>query len=241
MGFYLLLLLAVVLAAGAFLLRGRAESGGLQIGLAVGALAALLLGLATRSSTPTLELSEYEETAGYMLGERLMDVVADEGPILVLRGPFALNSEDPTSSRFRGLRKACGDRDLVEAGPDPLGVGAPYPTFHILEGENWSNHVADWCRQYPNAAAVVSLLFEFPPIAQSWSQDLPPLYGFTAGPSQAWAASMQKGHLKALVRYKSGTGARDLPPPGASPHDVFNLRFDLVTPETFQDSLQRSR
>jgi hypothetical protein len=231
-----LYLLALALAAAAAWSRGRTKSRGLPAGLAVAALAALALGLAARPQQPELQLLEYEEIAGYVLGTRMLEDIPAEGPILVLRSPSPADSDEPSAARLRGLRQACSGRTLVEAGPDPLDWGPPSGDFRIFDGDSWTAQVAPWCREYPDAAAVVSLLFEFPTLDDAGNADLPPLYGFTAGPSTAWMDAMQNHTLQAVVRYKPGASARDVPQHGASPQEVFNLRFDLLTPDNARDA-----
>jgi hypothetical protein len=232
-----LILVALALTIGATLLRKREESKRIRFGLVIAALAAFGIGLTIRSSTSEPDLQEYEELAGYRLGKVLLDRVDGGGPILVLRSPTDLQSEEPTAGRCRGLRSACSGYTVIEAGPDPLELGPPSDDFQILEGENWTEEVVPWCGQYPNAVAVVSLLFEFPPLATVWDQDLPLLYGFATGPSLAWAHAMRAGQLQAVVRYKTVAGAPSLPPRGATPEQAFDHHFELVTPETLEDVL----
>lgn len=230
-----LTLLALALAAGASLSHGReAAARWILTGVAAAALAPLGLGLLGCSSK--LDLRQFEEIAGYRLGKMVLEAVDGEGPILVLRRPSDLRSDEPTASRFRGLREACSDWALIEAGPDPLALGPPYDAFYIFPGEDWASRVAEWCRQHPDAVAVVSLLFEFPPLEDSWDDDLPPLYGFTAGPSRAWAELMRDGWLEAVIRYRDG-GPRDATLPKRSPEEAFDHYFELVTPETLRDAM----
>jgi len=230
-------LIIVALAAGARLFRGREGSRRIRAGWVIAALLPLGLGLSSCSNAP--DLQAYEEVAGYRMGELLLEAVDGDGPVLVLRSPSDLGSDEPTAGRSRGLRKACSGHAVIEAGPDLLSLGPPSDDFHILAGEDWADQVAAWCEQYPDAVAVVSLLFEFPPLETSWSQDLPPLYGFTAGPSQAWAEAMQEGVLKAIIRYRPGAtiGGRESPSGESSPEDAFDHHFELVTPENLRDAL----
>ena len=221
-------------AIGPGRLRGRSGSRVFTAGWPLGVAASLGLGLLGCSDSPRQKLMEYEEVAGQRLGEWVMNSVAGDGPILILRSPSDLDSDEPTAGRCRGLRRACPGRSFIEAGPDPLDWGPPSEDFHILTGEDWADQILAWCGQHPDAVAVVSLLFEFPPLPNTGAQDLPPFYGFTAGPSPNWAKAMQAGRLKAVVRYTSGNGAPNLPPRGASAEEIFDLRFELITPENFQ-------
>jgi len=232
-----LILVALALIIGAALLRKREEANRIRLGLIFAALAALGLGLIIRSGTSEPDLQEYEELAGYRLGKLLLERVDGRGPILVLRSPTDLQSEEPTAGRCRGLRSACSSYTVIEAGPDPLELGPPSDDFQILEGENWTEEIVPWCDQYPSAVAVVSLLFEFPPLATVWDQDLPLLYGFASGPSSAWTHAMRAGQLQAVVRYKPVAGAPSLPPRGASPEQAFDHHFELVTPENLEGVL----
>ena len=164
-----------------------------------------------------------------------MRTVSGEGPILVLRSPSDLHSEETTAGRCRGLRKACPDHVVIEAGPDPLGLGPPSSDFHILSSEDLAGQIVALSKQHPDAVAVVSLLFEFPPMGNAWARDLPPLYAFAAGPSRSWVKPLREGRLKAVVRYKSQGGVHEVPARGASAEDVFDDHFELLTSESLRE------
>lgn len=233
----LLSVLAVLLLVAAVGLRGREGSRGPQVGLAVASLAVVALATLSRPGSPQEQLREFEEVAGYGLGEMVMEASEGKGPILVLRSASDLQSDEPTAIRFRGLRKACSGHALIEAGPDPSGLGPPANGFEILEGEQWFEQVAAWSRQHPDAVAVVSLLFEFPDLADTWAEDLPPLYGFAAGPPENWVRAMRGGWLKAVVRYRPHSNPNSAPPRGASRQEMFDLRFERLTRETAEEAL----
>lgn len=203
--------------------------------------AAFLVGCGKKAGSD-FKLQKYEEVGGYKLGEAVMDAIPDPGLIVVLRAPSEVkDQDDPTAGRFRGLQDALPGYTFAHAGPDPVGFGAPSDDFHVFSSGDLADQIVDFTKQQDKPVAVVSLLFEFPALGKKWSGDMPPIFGFTAGPSQEWARAMNSGWLKALVRPKQGASSQDIPPKGASTDEAFAKRFEMVLPDALKQSLDGPR
>jgi hypothetical protein len=275
----LLVLLLVVVAAGWWMGR-KGQAAGRTVSVVAGA-AAILLSLLSLlfggKESAEGHPDVFSHAVGSVLGEKLAGDLPDGGRVLVIQMPVVWYGEGEARTRadatrqaqMQGLREKAGKGrfDFVEARLDAF---VPLEQLRVMALE--SNRglplkaYQTWLAEVPDAVAVVSFLPLIPSFSPKMLSRIPPLYGVSYMPADAWEPLLNDAGAGGgvVVDRKDGdwqTGlkvAEGGTTPGAipavvldrqdgdwhrepgrfmSPRDVFDLRFRLVTPQNISETV----
>jgi hypothetical protein len=274
-----LVLLLAVLAAGWWIGRKNGEASRTLLAVAGGiatlvALFSLLLGgPAPADGHPDV----FAHAVGSVLGEKLAGDFPDGGRVLVIQMPVAWyggeeameKAEATSNAQMQGLQESGGARNFAFVSAR-LETVAPLDQLRAVALESARGlppqAYRTWLADVPDAVAIVSFLPLMPTLTPQMLSELPPLYGISFAPADAWAPLLRSagaaggvvvdrkdgdwqaplkvaeggapiGGIPAVVLDRQDGDWHAEPGRFMSPQDVFDLRFQLVTPGTIDDAV----
>ncbi len=241
------LLILVLIALVVVYARRKAQPDLARVALPVlGALALLLVGVRTLRSDRTAAIvhvsASYAEAQGYVLGEALADTIPKGSKVLVVRWdtphePYPALAEGELQGLLAAVKRA--DLELVQVGPDPFAPANENPDSVNSLGETGVpvDMVAEWMTTHPDIAAIISFCELHPHVLRKSPPNLPPLY-FVAHSdlNRSLYQAVETGKAKAVVLLKPGSDWRTTPPSGSA-HDVFAVRYLLLTKDNLTEIL----
>jgi hypothetical protein len=166
-----------------------------------------------------------EQAAAATMGARIAAEHPDGEIVLIQPGWESKFSQ----AQERGLRQALDPRRhvvhihaLATQYPDSGAVEYRHITWKMLQ---------DTVQQYPAAKALV-VCVGLPPIPRHiTARDLPPLYVLAVSESGVPQSLFRRGIVRAALRYRPGIDWMAKPEPRMPVEDIFNLRYELLTPD----------
>lgn len=218
----LLVLLVALAAAYGMQRRGNAAAkAALPIILALTLILVAVHGVRTlHRPAPQVNFS-FDQAAACVLGKHLVSALPRAGPVLVFPDKGGLLS----NAQRKGLEEA-----LAGSGFERVDFPTPPEEEEVAFDDGlWSGQLRNVLQAHPDVVAFVS--FRGLPIDFTAGDldRLPPLFLVDDAREGTWLPLLQSGHLRAAVTLRHTIDWDANPAPGATPEEIFDLRYELVT------------
>ena len=167
-----------------------------------------------------------ESALGYVLGERVARDFPAGGVLLAVHEePLGPKEQKAANARMEGLRSALSGSGLevvpIYFKPGEDAFGEPGTGFPVTD-------CSTWVETHSHAVAAVSFS-GFPDRAKpAECAGWPPFYVFASGAVHALSPFVRRGRIKALVVYRPNVNPTQKIPKGASPQELFDLRYEFA-------------
>lgn len=240
----LLKLFLLILLAASFFFRTHLR-GAMRFLPAVALLATLIAFLApgplSRSEQERVNQLSYLHASATVMAQEMARHIPEGGDVLLILRAEAFGQEKAITRLIReGLEAGFGGSGLRLAGiePNERSVSDPVLLRILIESHVSSAAYRKLLAHYPDLVAVVSTLNIEPPHAANSEGQRPALYMLGVADSPATSQLIEDGIVQAGVFYRSTADENLTPDKRASPEELFQSLYVLVSKDNFQDSIK---